>query len=213
MASQSRKRAFLWGVGILSVFLAGYLIADGRASRKALKQQIAEKEGQIHELQDQVDSAEVLIQDSRRALEEINRTSAAREAWFRKQLEKTDTATPAQLVDEGSRILEATDITTDGRIVTMSVDTWRKAVKVLQKEEEYRLNIEPAWIDKDRLKDIVIAGMKEQLAAKDRQLVLKDGIIKDLRDYISKEKTMGFFEKAAWGAGGYVFGVISEKIF
>lgn len=155
-------------------------------------------------------NAEISSRDE--TIAESVRKDAEREAWFRQQLAGVQTATPTQLVDQVSEILGVSDITTDGATVTMSVETYRKIAFRLVEHKEYVEVKEPAWNAREVLYKAQIIDLKSVVASHERKDVLNAGIILDLKDVIKHQKSMTFFEKAAWTAGGFAAGFIAGKI-
>jgi hypothetical protein len=135
------------------------------------------------------------------------------QAAFLIALEKTKAATPAQLVDQGSQLVGATDITlsSDKKTVTMGVETYRKFVIKAVDDDQYIKVKEPAWNAREALYQKDIGQYKLNEIAYDRREVLNTSIIKDLHDVISNQKTTSIFEKVVWTAAGYGFGMLTQK--
>lgn len=198
-------------VTILAVVLV-YIWADSRTAVKVAEERVRQKTEEVKALKDEIADTNVRIAKTEALILEIDEKAAAREAWLKKQLEKTNAATPQQLVDEGSRILEARDITTDGKTVAMGVETWRKAVKIFQSEEGYRLTKEPDWKERLRLRDSEIGDLKANGLAKDKAMAGLEESVKDLKSIVGKQKRMSLIEKLAWAAAGIGAGMAAEKI-
>jgi len=197
---------------VLVVFAAGYLLAKSSTSRALLTERLKQKDAQVELLESQIKTVSELVAKQEAALAQVQSEAAARERWFQAQLSAIQTATPQELVDDGARLLAATDITTDGQTVTMGVETWRKAVTVLLNEEEYRLTREPSWRIQMAGKDDVIAGLKQQQAlAAQRDDALKASV-NDLKAFISKGRLTKTAEKVLWAAAGFGAGVLFEQL-
>ena len=206
------KKYLLYGLLALAVFGAGFLWSKERGDRRLLKERLKNESekvvlitGQIAEIAGQREAIE-------KALEKSRAESAAREKWFQGQLKKVETATPQELVDDGSRLLEASDITTDGKLVFMGLETWRRAVSVMRNEEEYRLTREPGWLKEKEGQESLIAGFKLELVKRDERDDALNASIKDLKDYISAGKMSSVLEKALWTGAGLGFGMLFKSI-
>ena len=206
------KKYLLYGLLALAVFGAGFLWSKERGDRRLLKERLKNESekvvlitGQIAEIAGQREAIE-------KALEKSRAESAAREKWFQGQLKKVETATPQELVDDGSRLLEASDITTDGKVVAMGLETWRRAVSAMRNEEEYRLAREPGWLKEKKAFQSVVAGLKLELIKRDERDEALKASIKDLKDYISAGKTSSVLNKALWAGAGFGLGVIFKSV-
>jgi hypothetical protein len=208
----AKKGLIPWILLAAGLFAAGYLWAAERGRVKLAEERVKAKEQEVVAAKAETKRAEDLAARTEAAIAEHDAKAAAREAWLIERIERVNTATPQQLVDEGSRILEATDITTDGKAVTMGVETWRRAVKVFTSEEGYRLTKEPDWQQKLALRDQEIGELKIGSLAKDRTIAGVEAINKELKDLVGKQKSVKLFEKMAWAAAGYALGSLTEKI-
>jgi hypothetical protein len=158
--------------------------------------------GQIRDLFDQIDK-------QAKAYADLEASAAANERAFLTQLAQVKTATPKQLVDKGSQILKAADITTDGKIVTMGLETYRAAVSALVDWQEYKTVREPSWFKEKDLLNAQIADYKQaKLLDSQRDAALADSI-KDLKSYISAQKTSTLFEKVLWAGAGIGAGMLA----
>lgn len=145
-------------------------------------------------------------------IEAIKAEAKAREAALQARLAAVQTATPVQLVDQGSEILGASDIVTDGSTVTMGIETYREVVKRLVDQQDYRTVKIPEWRDLESGYKAEIAGLKNTISLHEKQAVIDGGVIKDLRSVISGMKTQSTLSKLAWAAGGFAAGVLADKI-
>jgi hypothetical protein len=167
--------------------------------------QIASLDAQLKGKDAAIDAAEALLAKSRQdALE--------RERWFRAQLAKIETATPTELVDQASQILGVSDIATDGKSVTMGLETYRLVVFRIVEHQEYVNVREPAWNAREALYRTEISDWKAKEILHAQKDALNAGIISGLKDVISHRKDVTLFEKVAWAAGGFAAGVLAEKI-
>ena len=206
------KKYLLYGLLALAVFGAGFLWSKERGDRRLLKERLKNESekvvlmtGQIAEIAGQREAIE-------KALEKSQAESAAREKWFQAQLKKVEAATPQELVDDGSRLLEASDITTDGKVVAMGLETWRRAVFVMRNEEEYRLIREPGWLKEKEGYGSLIAGFKLELVKRDARDDALNASIKDLTDYISSGKASSVLDKVLWTGAGFGLGVLFKSV-
>lgn len=209
----AKKGLFPWILLAVGLFVAGYAWATKNAQVKLAEERVKAKEQEIVGLREERRQIQGRLAELDARILEIDEKAAAREAWLRNQIEKTNTASPQQLVDEGSRILEAKDITTDGKTVTMGVETWRRAVKIFQSEEGYRLTKEPDWIQKLSLRDQSISEFKLDAIAAGKQIAALESINREFKDLVGKQKQASLFEKALYAGLGYALGTLSEKIF
>lgn len=207
------KSAIPWILLAIGLFVAGYTWANKNARVKLAEERVKAKEQEVQAAKAEVKERDAIIARTDAAIADMDAKATAREAWLRKQIEKTNTATPQQLVDEGSRILEAKDITTDGKTVTMGVETWRKGVKIFQSEEGYRLTKEPDWIQKLSLRDVQISDLRLNAIAAANAIAGLESINKEFKDLVGKQKRASVFEKALYAGLGYALGTLSEKIF
>lgn len=159
-----------------------------------------------------IDELTATIAEDEAALDADAAARAQREREFQAQLAATQHATPAQLVDQGSTVIGANDIRTDGVVVTMGVETYRKFVLVAVNEREYREVREPAW----NAREVKHQKERSDWIAKDiernKKDALNESIIGGLHDVISHQKKIGLFEKIAWTAAGFGAGVFAQKL-
>lgn len=174
-------------------------------------ERVKQAEAKVVVLDTQLKAKDTAIGITEAALDAARKSAIEREQWFQSQLTHVQTATPTQLVDQGSAILGVADITTDGVKITMSVETYRKIVFVLVDHQEYKNVREPAWNAREALYQAEISDWKAKEILHNQKDALNESIIFSLKDVISHQKTMGFFEKAAWGAGGFVVGSVISK--
>ncbi len=169
-------------------------------------------EAQVADLDAEINKRNAVIDERDATLEAARQAALERERWFQTQLAHVQTATPAELVDQGSQILGVSDIKSDGVTVQMSLETYRKIVFRLVEHQEYVNVREPAWNAREALYQAQISDQKGVILAHEKKDVLNANIIAGLKDVITHTKNMGFFEKAAWTAGGFALGVLTEKI-
>jgi len=206
------KKYLLYGLLALAVFGAGFLWSKERGDRRLLKERLKNESEKVVLITGQIAEVAAQREAIEKALEKFQADSAAREKWFQGQLKKVETATPQELVDDGSRLLEASDITTDGKLVSMGLETWRRAVSVMRNEEEYRLIREPGWLKEKEGYGSLIAGFKLELVKRDARDEALNASIKDLKDYISAGKMSSVLEKALWAGAGFGFGMLYKSI-
>jgi hypothetical protein len=210
------KKPFLLAGGLLCgaalLFLGGYLIAQANgkaavAEAKAQAEQDKAKilEGQMKTLTDQIAKSEA-------ALVKFQADAKAREAWFQSQvIAHVAQATPQQLIDDGSRLLQATDIliSADEKYVTLGLESWRRAVAIFLNEEEYRNTREPAWAIERGLLNDQIAALKARAALDAQKDAALAASIADLKDFIAHTKTAGTLEKILWAGAGAGIGLLA----
>jgi len=210
----AKKGLFPWILAIVALAVAGYSYNRIQSAKlKALEERVKTRDHEISELKTERAEIRKRLDELAVAIAETDEKAAAREAWLRKQIEKTNAATPQQLVDEGSRILEAKDITTDGKAVTMGIETWRRAVKIFQSEEGYRLTKEPDWRERLRLRDETITTFKIDALAAAKQIANLEANLKDYKDFVGKQKAASLGEKLLYVGLGFALGTAAEKIF
>ena len=196
----------------LVLFAGGFFWANTRGKAALLNERIKNKMETVTVLADQIKDQAALIARGEAALAKHDADTAAREKIFQSVLTQVSHATPAQLVDQGSAILGVTDITTDGKMVWMSVETYRKAVAIFADWNEYKTVREPAWLNARGLLNDQIAGFKQERlldAQKDAALAAS---ITDLKKFISAQKTSTFFEKVLWAGAGVGVGMLVNKV-
>ena len=157
------KKAIPWILLAVVVVGIGYLWAQDRAEKAALKERLKAEAEKVAMLDGQIADVQALVKKGEDALARSDAAAADREEWFREQMKEVATATPQQLVDDGSRLLGASDISTDGKTVTMGLETWRRAVSIFRNEEEYRLVREPRWLEDKATMQEVIGGLKVEI--------------------------------------------------
>lgn len=208
------KLALVIGAVVLVVALglSFHFYMKARIATAVALEHAKQAEAAKAQVETQLGDKQVVIDSKEAALDAARKSAIEREQWFQSQLTHVQTATPAQLVDQGSQILKAVDITTDGKVVTMGVETYRTAVSALLDWQEYKNVREPAWSAREALYKAEISDWKAKDILRDQKDALNESIIFSLKDVISHQKTMGFFEKAAWGAGGFVVGTVLGKL-
>lgn len=209
------KGPIVFFIALFVTVAAGYLvdayIQSGIRARVAADRAKA-AEAQVVTLGAEISKKNAAIAERDGLIASDRAAAAEREKKIRAQLEKVRASTPTQLADQGSEILGVSDITTDGATVTMSVETYRKIVFRLVEHKEYIEVKEPSWNAREALYEAQIVDLKSAVASHEKKDILNAGIISDLRSVIKNQKTMAFFEKAAWTAGGFAAGVIFGKI-
>jgi hypothetical protein len=196
---------------VVGVYLGFNAYVHARIGAAVAMERVKQIEFEKADLARQITDARVVIVETEAALEKSRQERLAREIEFQAQLAHVQAATPTQLVDQGSQILGVTDISTDGKVVTMSVETWRKAVTMMVDDIEYKTVREPRWLADEANYRSEISDFKALEIKRDKKDALNESIIFGLKDVISHQKTMGFFEKVAWGAGGFVVGSVVSK--
>jgi len=208
------KKILPWVIAVLAVGGLAWGYMQMREARLLLDERLKASQDKVDALGWEIGTLKKSIDERDKRFAEYEARALAREKWFQQQLAKVDTATPQQLVDEGSRILEASDISTDGVIVTMSVETWRRAVRKLLNEEEYRLVREPGWVNTKTILQEQIADLKLALNKSESATAGVQAMVNDLKQYIASEKAMTVLEKALWATGGagagYVLGHLTR---
>jgi hypothetical protein len=192
--------------------LGGYLLDRQHTQGQLIKAQLEQSRAKNVQLAKEVEAstAERVAAEKREA--ERDAQAARREALLLDALARVKAATPQQLVDDGARLLGASDITTDGRTVTMGVETWRGAVRLMVLGNEYETTAKPAW-------DAQVKGWAETKAALHGEVqahVNKEAglekTIKDLGAALGHEKRASVLEKAAWAAAGAGVGLVLGKV-
>lgn len=174
-------------------------------------ERVRQAETQVTALDTQLEAKDGAIAATEAALEASRLAALEREKWFAAQLAHIQTATPAELVDQASQILGVSDITTDGKSVTMGLETYRLVVFRIVEHQEYVNVKEPRWRADEALYKSEISDWKAKDIMRDKKDALNAGIISDLKDVISHKKATTIFEKVAWAGAGFVAGSISER--
>lgn len=200
------KKAIPWLLLAAVAVVIGYLWAQDRAEKAALEERLKAEAEKVELLNGQIADVQALVRKGEEALARSDAAAAAREKWFREQMTEVETATPQQLVDDGSRLLGASDISTDGEIVTMGLDTWRRAVSIMRNEEEYRLVREPRWLEQRGTMEGVIAGLKKEIDLRAQKEASLEATVRDLSRALGIQKRTSTLEKALWAGGGFAAG-------
>jgi hypothetical protein len=206
------RKTLAYALLVFALFVIGGLWLTGRSDKRVLNERLKNESEKVVFITGQIADIAAQREAAEKALEKSQADSAAREKWFQAQVKKVETATPQELVDDGSRLLEASDITTDGKIVAMGLETWRRAVSVMRNEEEFRLAREPGWFKEKEVFQSVVAGLKLELLKRDERDEALKASIKDLKDYISAGKTSSVLEKILWTGAGFGFGVLFKSV-
>lgn len=200
------KKTLPWLLLAAVVLGIGYLWAQDRAEKAVLAERFKAEAEKVAMLNGQIAAVHALVKKGEDALARSDAAAAAREEWFREQMKEVATATPQQLVDDGSRLLGALDISTDGKTVTMGLETWRRAVSIFRNEEEYRLVREPRWNEDKAGMQGIIRGLKVAIDLKDQKIVSLENMKADLAKELGIQKKLTLAEKALWAAGGFIAG-------
>ena len=200
------KKTLPWLLLAAVVLGIGYLWAQDRAEKAVLAERLKAEAEKVAMLDGQIAAVQALVKKGEDALARSDAAAAAREEWFREQMKEVATATPQQLVDDGSRLLGASDISTDGKTVTMGLETWRRAVSIFRNEEEYRLFREPRWTEDKTGMQGIIRGLKVEIDLKDQKIVSLENMKADLAKELGIQKKLTLGEKALWAAGGFIAG-------
>ena len=200
------KKALPWIIITAGVLAIGYFWAQDRAEKAALEERLKAEAEKLELLNGQIAEVQALVRKGEEAQARSDAAAAAREKWFREQMKEVETATPQQLVDDGSRLLGASDISTDGKTVTIGLDTWRRAVSIMRNEEEYRLVREPRWLEQRGAMEDVIAGLKKEIGLKDQKIESLEKMRADLAKELGLQKKLSTLEKALWAGGGFAAG-------
>ena len=200
------KKTLPWLLLAALVLGIGYFWAQDRAEKAVLAERLKAEAEKVAMLNGQIAAVQALVKKGEDALARSDAAAAAREEWFREQMREVETATPQQLVDDGSRLLGASDISTDGKTVTMGLATWRRAVSIFRNEEEYRLVREPRWNEDKAGMQGIIRGLKVEIDLKDQKIVSLENMKADLAKELGIQKKLTLAEKALWAAGGFIAG-------
>ncbi len=200
------KKAIPWILLAVIVFGIGYLWAQDRAEKAALAERLKAEAEKVAMLDGQIAAVQALVKKGEDSLAKSDAAAAEREKWFRDQMKEVATATPQQLVDDGSRLLEASDISTDGKTVTMGLETWRRAVSIFRNEEEYRLVREPRWLEDKATMRGVIAGLKLEIDLHIQKEASLSVMVANLTRQVGIQKKLTLVEKALWAGGGFIAG-------
>ena len=200
------KKTLPWLLLAAVVLGIGYLWAQDRAEKAVLAERLKAEAEKVAMLDGQIAAVQALVKKGEDALARSDAAAAAREEWFREQMKEVATATPQQLVDDGSRLLGASDISTDGKTVTMGLETWRRAVSIFRNEEEYRLVREPRWNEDKAGMQGIIRGLKVEIDLKDQKIASLESMKADLAKELGIQKKLTLAEKALWAAGGFIAG-------
>lgn len=206
------KPTWFYAAFILAVFAAGFMWAKERGDRRVLEERVRSQNERVALLNGQIADIQGQVKKAEQALARFEAEAAARERWFQGQLKKVEAATPQQLVDDGSRLLGASDISTDGKTVTMGVETWRRAVSLMLNEEEYRTVREPGWLNEKAALKEAVAGLRRELVLRDEREAATNEIIKSLKSYITSAKKSSILDKALWAGAGFGAGMLFNSI-
>ena len=198
-------------VGVL-IFASGFAIAHFRGNAAIAEAKAQAAQDKANALADQIKGLSEQIARSAAELAQFEADAAARERWFQVQLANIKTATPQQLVDEGSKILGASDIHTDGKVVSMSLDSYRLAVAYLLDWQEYKVVREPGWLKEKGLLNDQVAGYKAREALTAQRDAALAASIADLKQYISAKKTATVMEKILWAGAGIGAGILAGHL-
>ena len=190
---------------LVAVLVSGvYIYAKWRGDLKVAEEKIRAGKELAALQQKQIDEQAALTARIEAQLSKDQAESAAREQWYQEHIvTEIQQATPQQLVDEGARLLEATDITTDGSNVTMSLTTWRRAVLALRNEEEYRTQREPSWLRDKASYEAIIASQKVEIAKHIEREAGLEGTIDSLSKALAIRKTLSLIEKVSYTGLGF----------
>jgi len=197
---------------VLSVGLGFHFYMKGKIDTAVALERAKAAEAQVAVLNGQISVQNGIILEANEALAKSQQDALRREREFQKILAGVQVATPIQLVDQGSAILKVSDIVTDGRNVTMGVETYRKVVFILVEHEEYVKVKEPRWVADSANYQRQISGYKANEISYEKREVINISIIKDLRDALSHQKATSLFQKLAWGAAGAGLGMLADKL-
>jgi hypothetical protein len=175
-------------------------------------ERVRQAEAQVVALDAQLKAKDSAISATEAALEASRQAALERERWFAAQLAHVQVATPTELVDQASQILGVSDITTDGKTVTMGLETYRLIVFRIVEHQEYVNVKKPAWDAREALYKSEISDWKAKDIVRDKRDALNAGIIVSLKDAISHQKTATLFEKVAWTGAGFVAGSLFNKL-
>jgi hypothetical protein len=199
-----------WVLFIAAVGLGLFAYDTMRADRAAVRAALQASESANAALKEDLRAVSARVEASEAARAAEAQAAAKREAVFLSELARIRTATPQQLVDDGARLLEASDITTDGRSVTMGVETWRKAVTVMLSEETYRTSREPSWKALAARDAETIAALKEGAILADKRAAGLEATIRDLSRLTSPR--LATLQKALYAGAGFALGTLVEKV-
>jgi hypothetical protein len=201
---------------IVAVLLGGglFLLDQNRADKRALADRLKKSEEQNAILADKVIAAAEKSAQAEQALERLEAQASRREAALIAALSHVQTATPQQLIDDGSRLLRATDITLspDGKSVTLGLETWRRAVSLMVMGDEYEARAKPAWAEQTKAWADASAALHAEIDAHKNAEAGLTATIKDLSAALGHEKRATTLEKALWGVAGIGLGMAVEKI-
>ena len=198
-----------WLLLIVAVGLGLFAYDMVRADRAAIRAALESSQAENAALKEDLKAISVRVEASEAARAAEARAAAQREAVFLSELARIKTATPQQLVDDGSRLLRASDISTDGKTVTLGLETWRRAVSIMQNEEEYRLHREPSWKALSARDADTIAALKEGAVVADKRSLALEATIRDLSHLTSPRVTT--IEKALYLGAGIALGYLIER--
>lgn len=199
---------------VLAIALGFHFYMKAKIGLAVATEHAAQAQLQVTALSAQLVESHAVNAQIEAALDASQQAAAAQQAAFLVALGKLTTATPAQLVDQGGQVIGATDITlsANGQIVSMGVETYRKFVIAAVSDQNYKTVKEPEWNAREVLYQKDISQYKANEILYDRRDALNNGIIKDLRSVISKQKTTSTLEKVVWSAAGFGAGVLADKL-
>lgn len=201
------KKYIPW-ILLAAVIIGGvYLYATWRGDLKVLEEKIRSGKELAAAQAKQIEAQAAFTAKLEVAQAKNQAEAAARERWYQANvIPKVIHATPQELVDEGARLLQATDITTDGSLVTMGLETWRRTIGIMLNEEEYRLQREPSWLKDKFVYEGIISSQKVEIGKHVEREAGLVGTIADLSKALGIQKRMTVIQKALWGFGGFGLG-------
>lgn len=202
-----------WLLLVVVIAVGLFLLDQDRAERRATEARLKASEAQNVALAEKVTAAAERVAASEQREADLLAQSARREAALLAELSRIKTATPQQLVDDGARLLGASDITTDGKRVTMGVETWRGAIRLMAVGNEYEMQLKPAWVAQQAAWSNTSAALHEQIAAHEKREAGLEATIRDLNASLGHEKRASTLEKVLWGAAGIGIGMAVDRVF
>jgi len=203
-----------WLLLALALGMGIYLVAQDKAQAKILAAQLKNEKAQNAILADKVTAAAEKSAVAEQRMSRLETQAAKRESILLAELSRVKIATPQQLVDDGSRLLRATDIfiSTDGKAIHVGLETWRRAVSLMILGDEYVNTAKPAWAAQVKAWGETSAALHGEIDANKEQVVGLEGTVKDLSKSLAIQKRASTLEKIAWGAVGMGAGIVIDKV-
>lgn len=190
----------------------GYMLDRAHTQGKLLEARLEASDARNAQLAKDASAAAERAVASEKREAELAAQAEKREALLLDALARVRTATPQQLVDDGSRLLGASDITTNGATVMMGLETWRSAVRLMVLGNEYETTAKPAWAEQIKGWAETKAALRSEIDARIAREASLEKTVRELSSALGSEKRSSTFEKALWTLAGVGLGMAVNQI-